>query len=351
MLGAMPKHAAESRPHRQPEGELALIERIRRKAQGNLRGSGGVRLGIGDDCAILRPRSGEEIVVTTDFALEGRHFRRDWHSPESIGHRTLARGLSDIAAMGARPVAAFLSLALPRSVAQDRRWIDRFFGGLLELAERAPVPLAGGDTSESPSEHVLADIVLLGAVPQGEALRRDTARPGDRLFVTGTLGGAAVELERLATGAREGTTRRRAMPGTDPQLFPEPRLQTGRLLVSRRLASAAMDLSDGLSSDLSKLCAASEVGAELDTDRLPGHALLRGIEPDRALSAVLHGGEDYELLFTCRPRTVMPARLGAVTLTEIGRIVEPGRRGCSVMLVDASGRRSPLKPEGWEHLR
>src|SRR5580698_5678379 len=142
-------------------GELALIERIRRQAGGGA--STALRLGIGDDCAILRPRAGEDLLVTTDFSLEGRHFRRDWHSPQSIGHRTLARGLSDLAAMGARPMAAFLSLALPRAVARDEGWLDGFLDGLLGLAKEHGVPLAGGDTSESPSEQVLAAIILLGS--------------------------------------------------------------------------------------------------------------------------------------------------------------------------------------------
>ena len=156
-------------------GELELIERIR---SGWAAGSGAagrgrsakVALGIGDDCAILRPPQGHEILVTTDFTLEGRHFRRDWHPPESVGHRALARGLSDLAAMGARPLAAFLSLALPGEMlatAAGRRWVERFFAGLRGLAEQCAVPLAGGDTSESPCRLVLADIVLVGSAPAG----------------------------------------------------------------------------------------------------------------------------------------------------------------------------------------
>ena len=133
-------------------GELALIERIRRASSRRTTGRGEVRLGIGDDCAILRVRPGEEIVVTTDFSLEGRHFRRDWHSPQSVGHRVLARGLSDLAAMGARPVAAFLSLALPREAARDAGWVDGFLDGFLSLARRTGTPLAGGDTSEAPGD-------------------------------------------------------------------------------------------------------------------------------------------------------------------------------------------------------
>src|SRR5450631_3739588 len=194
-------------------GELALIERIRSGDAGA--GTSGARgrslrnivLGIGDDCAILRPPKGHEILVTTDFTLEGRHFRRDWHPPESVGHRALARGLSDIAAMGARPLAAFLSLALPGDLiatAAGRRWVDRFFTGLRGLAERHNVSLAGGDTAESPCGLVLADIVLIGSAPAGCALRRSRGKAGDALYVTGELGGAAAE---LAAMERRGSER------------------------------------------------------------------------------------------------------------------------------------------------
>ena len=202
MLGLAMKRAMGKRAM----GELELIERIRsRSAAAAATGPGfsrSVALGIGDDCAILRPPRGHEILVTTDFTLEGRHFRRDWHPAESVGHRALARGLSDLAAMGARPLAAFLSLALPAgllSTAAGRRWVDRFFAGLRALADASAVPLAGGDTSESPSGLVLADIVLVGSAPTGRSLRRSGARPGDALYVTGQLGGAAAELAAIRT--------------------------------------------------------------------------------------------------------------------------------------------------------
>ena len=163
-------------------------------------------LGIGDDCAILRPPSGHELLVTTDFTLEGSHFRRDWHPPESVGHRTLARGLSDLAAMGARPLAAFLSLALPAKMLTSRAgqaWVERFFIGLRGLANRHQVPLAGGDTSESPCGLVLADIMLIGSAPSGRALRRSGGGVGDALYVTGELGGAAAELAAMQRRAEK----------------------------------------------------------------------------------------------------------------------------------------------------
>ena len=186
------------------QGELALLAQIRRRAVQTC--GSGLRLGIGDDCALLRLRPGEELAVTTDLSIAGRHFRLDWHPPESVGHRTLARGLSDLAAMGARPVAAFLSLGLPPELAtlkgRHSAWLQRFLDGLLALAAAHKTPLAGGDLAESPI--ALADIVLVGALPRGKALLRSGARPGHLLYVTGALGGASAGLARLAELAGEG---------------------------------------------------------------------------------------------------------------------------------------------------
>src|ERR1700758_3216445 len=187
------------------ERERDILRAVRaRVARDSVRGSakGGLRVGIGDDAAVLAVQRGEELVVTTDFSLEDVHFRRGWHAPEAVGHKCLARGLSDIAAMGARPVAAFVSLAVPREFTRGRRswprsWTDRFYDGLLALAEQWSVPLAGGDLAQSPGAvhaRTAADIVVVGAVERGRALLRSGAKAGDALYVTGTLGGAAAEL-------------------------------------------------------------------------------------------------------------------------------------------------------------
>ncbi len=313
--------------------ELALIQRIR---QASLAQPGrAVTLGIGDDCAILRPGSGMEIVVTTDFSLEGRHFRRDWHSPESAGYRCLARGLSDIAAMSAKPMAAFLSLALPAGTKDA--WVRRFFAGLRVLAERYEVPLAGGDTAQAPGEFIVADIVVVGSVPTGTALRRSGAQAGDRLYVTGSLGGAAAELERMQTGQS-----RRVRSGSaeeHPQMFPEPRIEVGERLRKRGWATACLDLSDGLSSDLAHLCRESGVGAEIDAARLP-------IDERATLEQALHGGEDYELLFAALSTARLPKKIAGVAITEIGRMTLDKR----IWLTEAA-RKKRLKPRGWEHFR
>jgi thiamine-monophosphate kinase len=340
------------------QGELAVIRRIRARAA---RHAGtGLRLGIGDDCALIRPRPGEEIAVTTDLSIAGRHFRLDWHPPESIGHRALARGLSDLAAMGARPIAAFLSLGLPRDLArlssqpntgqrkkpQKKSWLDAFLDGFLALAAAHSTPLAGGDLAESPL--AMADIVLIGAVPRGRALLRSGARPGHSLYVTGALGGASAGLARLAqlAAAHSGSTPTPRIPGSlapllAPHLYPQPRIAQGLWLQRRSLASAALDLSDGLSTDLAHLCEESGVAAEVDAPLLPIH-------PGATLDQALHGGEDYELLFTAPATARIPRQIAGVPITKIGNIVSRRRNQPSITLITPHSR-EPLISQGWEH--
>jgi thiamine-monophosphate kinase len=334
----------------QPFGELDLIEQIRRDFATN---SSVVKLGIGDDCAILRPPPGCEVLVTTDFTLEDRHFRRDSHPPESVGHRCLARGLSDLAAMGATPLAAFLSLALPSSMlteAAGRIWTTKFFSGLRALAELHSVPLAGGDTSESPGGKnalILADIVLIGYAPKGKALRRSGAFPGDALYVTGQLGGAAAELAGML-----GRRKRIASVKTTedhPHLFPEPRLDVGEALLRRGVATACIDISDGLSTDLAHLCRASGVNAEIEQEALPIHPLAAKLGTKSALHAALHGGEDYELLFTAPSSARMPTSLAGVPLTRIGTLKPRRARQPLMTLLAPDSAPAELKPSGWEH--
>jgi thiamine-monophosphate kinase len=336
-------------------GELALIELIRRRTLTHplkRTTSSRLKLGIGDDCAILAPPRGHELLVTTDLSLETLHFRREWHSPLSIGHRMLARGLSDLAAMGATPLAAFLSLALPASIARKPGWVDGFLDGLLDLAGLHDTPLAGGDTSESPADSVLADILLLGSAPAGRALRRSGARAGDLLYVTGSLGGAATELVALSANPQKF---RRAKPGMDPlnehpHLFPQPRLAVGRALLRRRLATACIDVSDGLSTDLNHLCMSSNVAAEVDVGLLPAHPLTASLTDLAQITAILHGGEDYELLFTARPATKMPRSIGGVPVTRIGRIIA-AKADRPRMSILSDGESFELQPQGWEHLQ
>jgi thiamine-monophosphate kinase len=316
-----------------------LISRIRRLARNRLarNKAGAVVAGIGDDCAVLRLPERHEAVITTDFSLEGVHFRREWHSPQFIGHRCLTRGLSDIAAMGGEPLAVFLSLALPARTPQN--WVDGFFEGLLKLANKFRVPLAGGDTTQSP-DRVLADIVVLGSVPKGRAILRSRARPGDRIYVTGGLGAAAAETDFFYSPAREkaSSSKRRAV------IVPQPRLHIGKILREREIATAMIDISDGLSTDLSHICEESGVGAEIWEQAVPCAKFLgRAVD----LRFALHGGDAYELLFTTKKNTHVPTAIDGVPLTAIGEVT----RTKKMMILDSAQTRRVLRAQGWEHFR
>jgi thiamine-monophosphate kinase len=306
-------------------GEPATIERIGRLAAapgGEHARSGapsGLVLGIGDDCAIFRPRAGEELLFTTDMLIEGRHFLRLTHSAQDVGWKALARGLSDIAAMGGAPRFCLASLALPAWAEQP--FVEGFYRGLLRLARQEGALLAGGDLARA--DTLFCDIVVCGAVSRGGALRRDTARPGDDLYVSGALGGSALGL-KLGHG-----------PAWRRHLRPVPRLALGRFLRTRLRTTAAMDLSDGLSLDLHRLAMASGLHAEIEAPP---------VYPGASLEQALHGGEDYELLFTVPKRTAVPARFERLPLTRIGTM-RKGRPGVVLL----AGK--PLEPLGYDHFR
>lgn len=351
-----------------PLKEKPLLQRIRRAAA---RHSHGIGLGIGDDCAVLRLPRGHEALITTDFSLEGVHFRRDWHPAGSIGHRCLTRGLSDIAAMGGIPQAAFLSLALPANLPQ--KWVDQFITGLLKLADRYSVLLAGGDTAQSP-QGIMADIVVLGSIPAGQAILRSGAKPGDLIYVTGTLGSSHEALTQLRNGEK-------LQPHSHHKHFyPEPRIAIGQFLREKKLASAMIDISDGLSTDLAHICEESKVGAVLYADSLAavvhrdtvgrttlkasatrrrqrlvsGHhfsraekrlPMTRALAP-AALESALHGGDEYELVFTAPRGRRIPDHIAGIPITRVGEIVH----GKNMKLV-TNGKSKLLKPAGWEHFR
>jgi len=269
-----------------------------------------VLLGVGDDAALVRPPAGLELALAADTIVEGIHFPASL-SPEDIGHRVLAVNLSDMAAMGAEPAWALLTLTLPRA---EPEWLRGFSGGLHELARRCGVQVVGGDTTAGP---LTATVAIAGFVPPGQALRRTGARPGDEVWVSGTPGDAAAGLAaltgRLEAPAEviEALVRRFTRP--------EPRVPLG--LVLRGVATACIDVSDGLAGDLGKLCAASGVAARVDSTCLPRSAALRSaVDPEAARRFVLTGGDDYELLFTLSPGTdAAPLERGAgVALTRIG---------------------------------
>jgi len=317
-----------------PWAETKLIDRIRKLAPN---GAGrGVIQGIGDDCAVLRlsPSSRDELLITTDLCVENVHFRRAWHPPRSVGHRCLARGLSDIAAMGGEPLGCFLSLGLTSQLPQ--RWVDAFLDGLLRLARRFKVSLAGGDISAS--RQIVADIVVAGRVPRGKALLRSGARPGDLIYVTGALGGSAAVLNGLYAGKRASTL------ASSAHFYPQPRVEIGNWLRRRGLANAMIDLSDGLSTDLAHICRESHVTAAIRAANVP---VAKGAD----LALALHGGEDYELLFTARPGARIPSLMDRVEVTEIGSIGSAKDYSSAIQILDENGHRQTLRPQGWEHFR
>ncbi len=317
-----------------PLAERKLIERI---AQAS-RARGGSKLiatGIGDDCAVLRLPEGHELLVTTDFSLEGVHFRREWHPADAVGHRCLTRGLSDIAAMGGEPLAAFLSLALPSDLPQ--RWADQFMKGMLALARRFGVTLAGGDTAQSPGG-VLADITVLGSVPAGQAILRSGARPGDGIFVTGELGAPVALLEQMFANPKR-KFRAAAFPA---HFYPEPRIAVARQLRTKKLATAMIDISDGLSTDLRHICESSGVGATIIERALPIASLGRH-EVERRHA--LHGGDEYQLLFTAAPARRVAKEIAGVSITRIGYINE----GHEIVIEHENGDTTELEAGGWEH--
>ena len=323
---------------RVPLPEKSLIARFRRHA----RPRGPLVAGIGDDCAVQQVAHGFDLLITTDFTLEGIHFRREWLPPEVVGRRCIVRGLSDIAAMGGDPATVFLSLALPKKLPQ--RLVDSFMKGLLQMAAQFNAVLGGGDTAESPAG-VCADIVVTGCIPHDRAILRSGARPGDEIFVSGSLGGAAAALHEFFAG-------RRPRPQDFPRHFaPIPRVAIGRLLREKQIASAMIDLSDGLSTDLAHICEESGVGAEITAAAIPRAQVGRKKLPV-SLELSLHGGEDYELLFTARPSVGgalnrVPAQIAGVPITRIGRII-PEK---TLVLIDENGTRHRLRPKGWEHFR
>lgn len=332
-------------PH--PENEDSILRRICAGSGAGLpshQANTGLVLGIGDDAALFRARPGCEIILTCDWSLEGTHFGREKHPPDAIGWKCLARAVSDIAAMGGRPRCFLLSLAMPEPL--TGHWLDQFLGGLRRASRRFQCALAGGDTTRR--DQILINITVVGEVRLGHALLRSGARPGDLLYVSGRLGEAELGLQLVKQSKGFANPDN---PALKKHLFPEPRLVLGRWLSRHRFATAMMDLSDGLSSDLPRLSAASGVGARIKAGDLP---LIKGAELARKarqdpLQLALHGGDDYELLFTIPPTKakILPKSFQGLALTAIGEVTK--KRG--VLLVDKNGRARKLVPRGWDPFR
>jgi thiamine-monophosphate kinase len=304
----------------------------------------GAVLGVGDDAAIVQARRGAQLAVAADMLVEGRHFARGAR-PEPLGHKALAVNLSDMAAMGAVPRWATLSIALP---GVDARWLGSFMRGFMRLARRHGVDLVGGDTTRGPLN---ISVQIIGEVPAGRALRRDGARPGDDVWVSGALGGAALAL--AAVRRRISLTRGERARLEQRLHAPVPRLALGRAL--RGIARSAIDVSDGLVADLGHICERSRVSASVEFDRVPAPAILkRHLARPAARAALLAGGDDYELVFTAgrlqRNAVTRLSRRLRLKLTRIGKITR--RRGAPLVTVlDANGKPVVLDQTGYKHFQ
>jgi len=327
-----------------PRSEFEFIDSLRQR----------FGAAIGDDAAVFQTTANKETVVTADLLIEDIDFRRTTAPPTLLGHKALAVSLSDIAAMGARPRWSLISIGVPEDV-WETEFVDEFYEGLQALASRYDVKLIGGDTSRT-TEKIAIDSIAIGECNAGQAVKRSGAQPGDQIFVSGSLGGAAAGLRLIERGAHLAEQH---LADEDSQkidhvllrqLRPEPRAGWGIVLGEERLATSMIDISDGLSSDLNHLCAASGVGALIESSLLPiDHQVAelcgrRALDP---LQLALHGGEDFELLFTVKPGDVarLPRRVDGVELTRIGEV---RKEGDGVKISEGS-RIWDLNPGGWKH--
>ena len=305
---------------------------------------------LGDDCAVLPKDDTTDLLLTADLLIEEIDFRLDWTTPGLLGEKALAVSLSDIAAMCGEPKWAMLSIGVPENLWKTG-FVDRFYEGWFRLAGQFKVELVGGDVSRSPDKLVI-DSIVGGEAAKGKAVLRSTARPGDQIFVSGTLGGAAAGLKLVEQGHRfppEVLARGRCdddnavLNLTLHQLQAAPALDLAKYLINHNIPTSAIDVSDGLSSDLQHICDPSVVGARIDFDSLPINGLLSGLfPPDECEDMALNGGEDFLLLFTTRPNvTDIPGQL----VTRIGEITPDAGR---VELVRSSGT-EVLVPRGYRH--
>ena len=359
--------------------EANLICKLR-SAAAKFSSKSGIVLGIGDDAALFKPRPGYETIFTCDWFLEGTHFLRDKHPADSVGWKSLARAVSDIAAMGGEPRCFLLSLALPETL--TGRWLDEFLGGLGRASRKLHCPLAGGDTTRQ--RNVLINITVVGEIRQNRAILRSGARPGDIIYVSGRLGEAELGLHLWSAATRRrfrGVERRAASlnshstkashaprslrsllaslfpnpaainPSVKKHLYPESRLVLAQWLTKNRLPTAMMDLSDGFSTDLPRLCAASRVGAQLEAAQIPTTLVPNwsGANKPTPLALALNGGDDYELLFTVSPAKarLLPSKFRGLPLTPVGKITRARR----IALTQTDGRTSPLLSAGWDPFR
>ncbi|MDQ3800914.1 MAG: thiamine-phosphate kinase [Acidobacteriota bacterium] len=342
------------------KSEFDFIEKIRRRAQPQP-----IKTGIGDDCAVIAKDAKTDLVMTADLLVEDIDFRLEWTTPEFIGHKALAVSLSDVAAMGAKPVWAMLSLGIPERIWKTD-FVEEFYKGWFRLAKKFGVSLIGGDVSRTPDKIVI-DSIAAGEAKKGKAVLRSGAKAGDLIFVTGSLGGAAAGLRLLEAGERyekgSETFLRKLLLR---QLKPNPRTEIGRILGEKSLVTAMIDLSDGLSSDLAHLCRESKVGAKIFAEKIPIDGNLKKFLTQRCkdaksasasasggfseideLNFALNGGEDFELLFTTNPKKIFQLEK-ALKNFDFRRIGEVTVNAEMIQLISGDGT-VVLEPEGFRH--
>ena len=326
------------------------------KILSRLRGLAGVGdevlVGIGDDAAVIKGLGGRDLIACCDLMVEGVHFRTEWSSPRLLGRKALAVNLSDVAAMGGVPKFAMISVALPHECSSE--FIDELFAGVLELAEASGVSIIGGDTSGS-RDSLFIDLSVIGECESGRAVTRRGAKIGDTIYVSGSVGASALGLALLEDGYRLDDLKDRPDPRRQAvlkHLSPDPQLKLGRAIGEARLATAMIDISDGLSTDLRHILDESDCGAVIHAGAIPIAKFVRsialtapGIDP---LRLALNGGEDYELLFTARPedqqRVSEVSTVCGVEITAVGEIVGGGR-----LQLEREGSLEPVPPAGYEH--
>jgi len=327
-------------------GEFGFIDRV--APLGAIRSSGVVQ-GIGDDCAVISDRGPDYLLVTTDLLVERVHFLMDWAPPEVIGAKALATNFSDIAAMGGTPLDAFVSLAIPERV--EVEWLDGLYTGLTKLARSYDVNLLGGDTTGSKTDMVI-NIAVTGSVPRDQVLFRHTARPGDVVVLTGTTGESGAGCDILLGSLR--LPPEIAAPLVRSHLEPRPHIAEGRFLASSGACTAAIDVSDGLSSDLGHLCTRSGLGALIYEEKIPlpsSLATAGRLARKDPMYWVLNGGEDYVLLAAVKPEMLETllarAEIAGLRFIPIGHFVPDS----GIKFVSKSGQERLLRPGGWNHFK
>jgi thiamine-monophosphate kinase len=298
-------------------GEAGLIRKIRERFKA------AVAVPIGDDAAVFDIQPNHSIVFCSDLMAERRHFLRDLHPPHSVSYKAIAANVSDVGAMGGTPLHFLISFAAPDDL--DVSWIDGFLNGVARACEDFKITLLGGDSSSS--DTIFVDVSMIGTIPSGKAIGRFGAKPGDLIYVTGRLGGSILGLERFKSGLRDAAVER--------HVYPKPRHKVGAAV--RDQVHAMIDISDGLSTDLSHILDESHVSARINKDRIP-------VWPGAEDRHVLHGGEEYELILVA-PQ--LPESVEGIALTQIGEIVDSGSEN-QIFLIEGT-RESILQPQGWQH--